>query len=175
MRAFALPMLSTALLLSACASTPPPDPASLRLADDGPVMVSWDNPATFREFSCRMQPSDGDWVRRLAEHVRTQAQRQLPAGASLTVHFSDIDRAGECEPARYGQEYRVLRDVTPPRMQLNYQLTLPGQAAQGATDVRLIDMGYLQRPMLPNISTDALVHEKRLLDDWLRRTLAAVQ
>lgn len=171
MRATVLALTLPALLLAACASAPPADPASLRLADAGPVSVSWADPARYSEFTCRtLAMRDGDWVRRLAEHVRSQGERTLPAGSRLDVRFNDIDRAGECEPSRSGQDFRVLRDNTPPRINLDYRYTTPAGEVREARDVRLIDLGYLQRtPSIP--STDALSHEKRLLDDWLR-TLA---
>ena len=169
MRAHLLALTVPALLLGACATTTAPvDPGSLRLADAGPVSVSWADPARYSEFTCRMLANqDGDWVRRLAEHARSQGERVLPAGSRLELRFNDIDRAGECEPNRSGQEFRILRDSTPPRIHLDYRYTAPEGQVREARGVRMIDLGYLQRtPGTP--SNEGLAHEKRLLDDWLR-------
>ncbi|MGY0505437.1 DUF3016 domain-containing protein [Luteimonas sp. e5] len=161
-------LLVPALLLAGCASMPAPDPAELRLPDEGRVAVSWNDPAKFREFSCRMVDHDAGWVEDLARHARTRAERSLPPEARLELHFVDIDRAGECEPIRSAEERRVLRDVTPPRIELDYRLVTADGHVSEQKGVRLTDLSYLQRsPVLTGNET--LRHEKRLLDDWLRR------
>ena len=164
--------LST-LMLAACATAPaskPVDPATLRLPDAGRVAVSWHDPSGFREVSCRFASgqSGDDWVRQLALYTRTQAERRLPEGARLEVDFIDIDRAGECEPARRGEWIRMVRDVYPPRIQLDYRLTGADGQARAEQNVRLTDLGYLFSAT-PFPDSDPLRYEKRLIDDWLRR------
>ncbi|MDO5505260.1 MAG: DUF3016 domain-containing protein [Pseudoxanthomonas suwonensis] len=160
--------LLAAALSSGCASVAAPASGLLKLPDDGPVSVSWADPADYREFSCRMVDPDHRWVEELARHVRAQAERQLPDGATLELRLVDVDRAGECEPVRNGEFQRLLRDSTPPRIELDYRLTLADGRVNEASGVRLTDLGYLQR--LPTVgSGQSLLHEKRLLEDWLRR------
>lgn len=168
----AIPVLLGALLLAGCASTPAPvDPSTLQLPQQGAVAVSWNDPARYREFSCRNADfARGDWMRTLAEYTRSQAERRLPAGARLEVRFIDVDRAGECEPGRVGQPLRVLREVTPPRIELDYRLVPASGAERSAQGVVLTDLGYLHRMTSPT-SQDALLHEKRLVDTWLRSLL----
>lgn len=161
-------LLVPVLLLAGCASTPAPAPANLRLPDEGRVAVSWNDPAHFRESSCRMVDRDARWVEDLASHVRSQAERSLPADTRLELHFVDIDRAGECEPVRTTQWQRILRDVTPPRIELDYRLVTADGRVSEQKGVRLTDLNYLHRTPVP-VGNEALRHEKRLLDDWLRR------
>ena len=171
-RPFPFPALLIApvLLLSACAGTPPvhADPAALRLPASGPVEVSWSDPARFTERSCRLDERD-EWVRRLATHARESAERRLPQGARLELRLIDIDRAGECRPAPHGEELRVLSEATPPRIVLDYRFTGPDGRVREEIAVRLVDLAYLSRPRLGVGGGDPLLHEKRLLDDWLRR------
>lgn len=167
---FAIPALLGVLLLAGCASTSAPvDPASLQLPSQGPVAVSWNDPAHYREFSCRNADfGRSDWMRTLAEYTRSQAERRLPTGTRLEVRFIDVDRAGECEPNRAGQWLRVLREVTPPRIELDYRLVPASGTERSAQGVVLTDLGYLQRAPQMVANQDALVHEKRLIDTWLR-------
>ena len=169
-------MMRTPILLSACllalggcASTPATraDPASLRLDDAGPVAVSWSDPAGYREISCRTSEFGRDeWVRQLAVYTRKEAERRLPPGTRLEVHFNDIDRAGECQPGRMGNEYRVVRDAYPPWISLNYQLVMANGTTSEAKDVRLTDLGYLSRSP-GRASNEPLEYEKQLIEDWL--------
>lgn len=158
-----------ALLLAACAYTPAPrDPATLRLPADGRVAVSWADPASFSEHSCDFAYGGNDpgWVRQLAEYTRTQAEKRLPTGAMLDVHFNDIDRAGECFPTRHGQSLRIVKDVYPPRINLHYRLSGAGVVASEG-DARLLDAAFLMGGS--PLDSDPRRFEKRLIDDWLRR------
>src|SRR5689334_5474230 len=67
------------------------------LPQDGPVNVSWDNPANFSEIRYshnQVESRRGDWVADLARHVRDYATRRLPPGERLDISITDIDRAG---------------------------------------------------------------------------------
>jgi len=159
-----------ALLLAACASAPAPrDPATLRLPGDGRVAVSWADPASFSEHSCDFAPggNDASWVRDLAEYTRKQAEKRLPAGAMLDVHFDDIDRAGECFPGRVGEQYRIVKDIYPPRIVLTFRLTdAAGKVVkEGRRELR--DLAFLMKITMA-FRDDPVRHEKALLDDWLR-------
>lgn len=166
---FAVVSFLPLLLLAGCAGAPVvTDPATLALPADGPVSVSWKDPRDFREFSCRnAEFGRSEWVRTLAQYTRQQAARRLPAGARLDVRFVDIDRAGECEPTRSGQFLRVVRDIHPPRIELDFRLTAADGSERSGQAVVLTDLGFLQRN-ISALSNDGLHHEKRLIDDWLR-------
>ncbi|MGG6461852.1 DUF3016 domain-containing protein [Solilutibacter silvestris] len=162
-----------ALLLAACASTAGTrGPQQLQLPANDRVNVSWADPASFSEHSCDFAPGgrDTEWVRDLAKYTRDRAEKSLPAGAKLDVHFIDIDRAGECIPRMGGEQIRVIRDVYPPRINLHYRLSGNGVTAADA-DAKLLDLAFTMNPPgLPG-NSDPLRYEKRMVDDWLRKLL----
>lgn len=163
--------LAAAMLASACASTRAPAGAG-SLDAQGPVTVSWQDPAGFSELTFGAVPLDrGTWIRPLAQHLRHQAERLLPPGHRLDVELLDVDRAGEYEPGRHPgiHEVRVVRDLYPPRIHLRFR-HFDGQGSLVAEgERRLVDGAFLQRS--GTLDTDPLRFEKRLLDDWLRREL----
>lgn len=165
--------LATALLVSACASTRElGGPGAL--AAQGPVAVSWQDPAGFSEPTFGAMPMDrGTWIRPLAEYLRGQAERLLPPGHRLDVELLDVNRAGEYEPGRHtgATDLRVVRDVYPPRIRLRFRQVDGSGAVVAEGERRLVDVGFLQRTS--GLDSDPLRFEKRLLDDWLRRELGA--
>lgn len=165
-----LTLAMTSALLASCAAMPAREPQPLQLPVNDRVNVSWADPASFSEHSCDFAPGDHDnaWVRDLAQYTRDQALKRLPGGARLDVRFSDINRAGECEPSRMGQQIRIIREIYPPRITLHYRLSGMGAAAKDA-DVNLLDAGFMfNAPGLPG-NSDPLRYEKRMVDDWLRK------
>ena len=93
----------------------------------------------------------------------------MPAGERLLVTITDLDRAGMVEPwhGTGFEDLRIVRDTTPPRIDLDFQLV----SAQGAIlkegARRLRDPNFLRRPAFSN--NEPLTFEKNLVDDWLRR------
>ncbi len=109
-----------------------------------------------------------EWLDELGRHVAKRAARVVPKGQRLLVTITDVQRAGMVEPWRPGRlaDVRIVRDPTPPRIDLSYQLV----SAQGAVlkegSRRLRDLAFLNRGGLP--SSDPLRYEKSLIDTWLR-------
>ena len=69
---------------------------------EGPVAVSWTDPAEFSEIRYsrnRFEARRGDWVRDIARHLAKRAATALDPGERLEVEITDIERAGEFEPA----------------------------------------------------------------------------
>lgn len=165
--------LAAALLACACASTREAVGAGA-LTAQGPVAVSWQDPAGFSEPTFGAMTVDrGTWIRPLAEYLREQAERLLPPGHRLDVELLDVNRAGEYEPGRTpaGSDFRVVRDIYPPRIHLRFRHLDGSGAVVAEGERRLVDVGFLQRSGA--LDTDPLRFEKRLLDDWLRRELGA--
>lgn len=165
--------LAAALLASACASTREAVGAGA-LAAQGPVAVSWQDPAGFSEPTYGSVPVDrGTWIRPLAEYLRGQAERLLPPEHRLEVELLDVNRAGEYEPGRPAgaTDLRVVRDLYPPRIHLRFRHLDGSGAVVAEGERRLVDVGFLQRSS--GLDSDPLRYEKRLLDDWLRRELGA--
>ena len=159
---------------NALASRNVTDPDAPRsLPPEGPVAVSWADPATFselRQSGNRWEAQRGDWVRQLAEYVRKRAAPQLQPGEQLEVTLTDIRRAGRFEPW-HGSRWdstRIIRDIYPPRIELEFARTdADGRViAEGAR--QLTDMAFMMGAS-PMNSSDPLRYEKRLIDDWLSR------
>ena len=104
----------------------------------------------------------------LAAHLKRLAQRDLPEGQKLTVEILDVDLAGEARPwRRTGSEVRVLRGRADwPRIELRYTLSGEPGNTRSATE-SIADLNYLQR-IGSYGSSEPLVYEKRMLDDWFR-------
>jgi hypothetical protein len=104
------------------------------------------------------------------EYLENRAARFLPPGQKLSVTFTDIDLAGGFEPwhgPRY-HDVRIVKDLYPPRMSLQFRLTDADGVVIKEGSRKLRDMAFL---MSPNLSHDPLRHEKEMLDDWLRSEL----
>ena len=150
------------------------DPEAPRsLPADGPVEVSWTDPAQFTEIrrsGNRREARQGDWVHDLAEYLRKRASGRLRDGQRLEVTITDITRAGSYEPWHgiSADSIRFMRDIYPPRITLDFKLVgADGNVlAQGTRE--LSDIAYLQRGS-PLTDSDQLRYEKRLIDDWLRK------
>lgn len=176
------PLRSVALLL-ALAATPAlaanvTDPDTPRtVAGEGPVAVSWTDPSQFSELRFsgnRWEAARGDWVRQLASYVQERAARRLPAGQTMDVSITDIQRAGRYEPGlgiRY-DSVRIMRDVYPPRMTLSVRITDASGQVVAEGERKLADTSYLMNASTSS-NTDPLRYEKRMIDDWLRRELPA--
>jgi hypothetical protein len=142
-------------------------------ANGSRVEISWTNPADFSE--AKMSPGSGlgrqapdEWLGELAKHLRYRAERVLPSDQHLQVTFTNVQRAGIYEPWRGPRwdDVRIIKDLYPPRLDLDFTLTDAngGVVKQGTRELR--DPSFLQRGILNE--TDPLRFEKRMLDDWLR-------
>ena len=154
------------------------DPQAPRaLQANGPVSVKWDDPAKFteiRQTTNRFEAERGDWVQQLARYVQTSAAKPLQPGQTLDVTLVDIKRAGDYEPwhGPRGSDIRIMRDIYPPRITLQYTLKDASGRIIDEGDARLSDSGYLHNIGLRS-DTDPLRYEKRLIDDWVKRQLTS--
>jgi len=171
--------LSCLMLIVGCASAGPrtvtaPD-APRALTGQSPVQVTWTDPAQFTEIrssSNRFEAQSGNWVFQLATYLRSSASKRLAPGQTLDVEITDIKRAGDFEPQNgpRGNDIRIMRNIYPPRITLNFTLKDAHGAVLQQGEEKLVDMGYLTNSGLLS-NNDPLRYEKRLLDDWLRRLL----
>lgn len=151
------------------------DPKAARsLPDIGTaVNVNWTDPAQFSEIRMSRDRFDavrGDWVNKLATHLRQRASRQLSDGQKLEVLITDIDLAGEFEPERTRnfESVRMLRDIYPPRIDLSFKLYDAQGTLISEGERKLRDPSYLHQTTLLH-RNDSLRYEKRLLDTWVRK------
>ncbi len=135
------------------------------------VSIEWTDPAEFSDIRYsgnRWEAVQGNWVVDLASHLQKRAAKQLAPGQQLKITITDIRRAGMYEPGR-GMNFdriRVIKDIYPPRVTLNFTLEdASGQViAQG--ERKLVDGAFLMGAS-PINDTDTLRYEKRMLDNWL--------
>jgi len=85
----------------------------------------------------------------------------------------DIKRAGDYEPwhGPRGSDIRIMRDIYPPRITLQYTLKDASGRIVDEGEAKLSDTGYLHNLGLKSDS-DPLRYEKRLIDDWVKRELS---
>jgi len=171
-------LLAGALVVGSATAAPRTvtDPQAPRaLQADGPVSVKWDDPATFTEIrrsTNRFEAQRGDWVQQLARYVRTAAAKPLQPGQTLDVTLVDIKRAGDYEPwhGPRADNIRIMRDIYPPRITLQYTLKDASGRVVDEGEAKLSDSGYLHNIGMRSDS-DPLHFEKRLIDDWVKRQL----
>lgn len=171
-----LTALALTLALAGCASSGAnmlAADAPRALPDAGPVSVAWADPATFTELRRtynRWNNERGSWLTDLAKHMRKRAEAQLPAGERLQLTIVDIDRAGDFEPWRGlgQQDVRIIRNIYPPRMTVQYKHFDASGALVAEGERRITDPAFLVNAA-PFNDTDPLRYEKRMIDSWLRR------
>jgi hypothetical protein len=89
----------------------------------------------------------------------------LAPNQALEVKVLDIDLAGQFEPWNFRlRNIRVMRDITWPRMKVQYTFREDGAELLSAGE-DVADLNYLGRPTLC-FSNDRLRYEKQMLDDW---------
>ncbi|WP_164078712.1 DUF3016 domain-containing protein [Stenotrophomonas maltophilia] len=179
-RSLAIALLAGALVAGGASAAPrtvTDADAPRALQADGPVSVKWEDPAKFteiRQSTNRFEAERGDWVQQLARYLQTTAAKPLQPGQTLDVTLVDIKRAGDYEPwhGPGGRDIRIMRDIYPPRISLQYTLKDASGRIVSEGDARLSDTGYLHNLGLRSDS-DPLRYEKRLIDDWVKRQLAS--
>lgn len=131
------------------------------------VQVSFTDTEKFADFGRSL------WDRERNQQELTalwqEVAAKLPAGQQLSIKVLDVNLAGELEWVRRATaELRVLRDVTWPRMEFEYQLSENGRVLKSDT-VSLSDMGYLQNGFFSaEQQSTPLRYERRMLDRWFR-------
>ncbi|SFE25649.1 DUF3016 domain-containing protein [Paracidovorax konjaci] len=154
---------------------PVPPPGAGRAANPPPagiVSVTYDDPARFsdaRQGAPESPRARRAWVNALCLHLSEGAAAALPEGQRLEVRITDVQRAGGFEPARGAQagQVRIVRDVYPPRIDLEFKrLGADGTVLQSGRRT-LRDPAFMERGARG--ANDPLRYEKNLLDDWVRR------
>jgi hypothetical protein len=141
---------------------------------DSRVSVTFVEPERFTDVKDSVLGSDSGRAGLLAElegFLRAAGARQVPAGLSLTIHVTDVDLAGEFEPGRGPQfdRVRIMREIYPPRIDLEFRLTDSQGTVVREGRRQLRDHLYLTRAALGD--SDRLRYETDLLGDWLRQEL----
>jgi hypothetical protein len=117
-----------------------------------------------------------DWERKevldgLAAYIK-KLGADLPAGHDLTINIYNVDLAGREYPGtRASGDMRVLEGKSDwPLIELQYSLSANGQVIDSGT-AQIADVGYLNRLMKRSQETDRLRYEKRMLQEWFKKTI----
>jgi len=160
-------------LISGCAglpaaSTPVATSAAAR------IQVTYARPENFsenRQFGPQDRYNRVDYLDALREHLIERAAQWLPAGLRLQVTITDIKLAGAYEPWRGSRldRVRIMKDIYPPRIDLDFKLTDRSGAVLREGSRKLRNLAYLQGDAGRIGDSDPLRYDKALLDAWLRR------
>ena len=161
MRSF---LLATLLLLPTLAAAQPA------------VEVKFGDLKKFRDLRVSVWTTDKErqhLADELKRHIEATAPARLPADTRLAVTITDVDMAGEYPPVTgpMSRDIRVVKDVYPPRIDLDFRLTRADGSIEREGRRELRDAGFMwnQSPL----TRDTLAFEKGLLDAWLQREFAA--
>ena len=161
-------MIIQSLLISSCGHAAEPLQPS---APTPRVAVEYVHPERFIDVGDRYSPASGLYAALLADlsnHLVVRASALLPEGLSVSIVIFQVDRAGSVEPFRLrAGQIRVVRSVTPARIDLSYRLV--------GTDGSVVGQGERSLREFPSILAtiayrgDPLRREKLLLDTWIER------
>lgn len=105
----------------------------------------------------------------LKQYIEKRAADSVPADHKLTVTLTEVDLAGDFEP--WGrpemQDVRIVKDIYPPRIDLEFKLTDAAGAVVKEGKRELRDLAFMMKLSIDR--NDPNRHEKELLNDWLRR------
>jgi DUF3016 family protein len=136
------------------------------------ISVHYKDPQHFteakRSFGVHLIKAN-DYLEPLKAYIAQRASRVLAPGQRLDIEVTDVDLAGEYEPWRGPRmdDIRVIKDIYPPRIDLDFTLYgADGQVLhQGHRTLR--DMSFLSHNF--GADQDSLRYEKSLIDQWLRK------
>jgi len=105
----------------------------------------------------------------IEDHLARLATRCLAQGESLNIRVLSLDLAGRHE-WWHGPTFdlRVMRDITWPRMELDYIWRDPAGNLLGEGRELVADMNYLWRSPYAS-RNDELPYEKSMLSEWFER------
>jgi hypothetical protein len=111
----------------------------------------------------------------LEKFIHETGAPYIPEGMHLEITVTNIDLAGDFEPWRGAQfdNLRIVRDIYPPRLNLEFRLTDGNGSIVRAGKRVLRDMAYQSRLVRP--PDDPMRYEKDLLRDWFRNEFSRLQ
>ena len=136
------------------------------------VNVRYKDPQHFteakRSFGVHLIDADA-YLKPLKTYIAQRASRILAPGQRLDIEVTDVVRAGQYEPWR-GPDFndvRIIKDIYPPRIDLNFTLYGADGKVLREGSRKLRDAAFLSRGS--PVDQDSLRYEKSLIDLWLRR------
>lgn len=149
--------------------------AALAARTDAPaatVDVTFVDPEKFtdaKEDSMESAKGRDALLDQLKQHLVTHGARFLAPNQRLEIKVTDVDLAGDFEPWRGPnfQDIRVVKDIYPPRMKLEFRLLGADGKVLSEGKRELSDLAFLMSVAMP--TSDPLRYDKELLNNWLRR------
>lgn len=136
------------------------------------VSVHYKDPQHFtearRSFGAHRLDAD-DYLEPLKEYIAQRAARILAPGQRLDIEVIDVVRAGAYEPWRGPRmsDVRIIKDVYPPRIDLDFTLIGADGKVLRKGSRKLRDAAFLSDSSV--VDQDSLRYEKGLIDRWLRK------
>jgi hypothetical protein len=105
----------------------------------------------------------------LKEHLVKRGAQYLGANQRLEIKVTDVDLAGDFEPWRGPnfQDVRIVKDLYPPRVDLEFRLIGADGKVISEGKRQLRDLAYTMTIAMP--TSDPLRYDKEMLSNWLRQ------
>ena len=133
------------------------------------VAVVFVNPENFTDVKRDSWSGNSpELLEQIQKFMITTGERVIPTGMHLEVRVTDIDLAGDFEPWR-GPQFdgvRMVRDIYPPRIKLQFTVTDAGNATVSSGQRDITDLAFQMRMAWP--ADDPLRYEKDILRDWFK-------
>lgn len=129
------------------------------------VEVTWTNPD---EYSDIKDPFNGFQSTKEdafynIEKVLKRLAKRLPDGYLLKLDVTDLDLAGET----HSRDYRVVRDMYPPRMKFSYELLDGGDNVLLTKQENIRDTSFMNGVSI-RYRNKAYGFEKQLVENWFK-------
>ncbi|WP_218352308.1 DUF3016 domain-containing protein [Alteromonas lipotrueiana] len=147
-------------------------------ANAAQVEVTWQDPDTYQDIhpSNQSRQSFRKMIFSDFEEYFGKLAEDLPEDQTLSLTITDLDLAGQVWPSSFvggigGTDIRLVKSVYIPRINFVYTLTdASGNTLQSA-EVKLKDMGFMDRGVRTNRRYSNLSYEKAMFKDWFDKTL----
>ncbi|MGJ8678842.1 DUF3016 domain-containing protein [Paraglaciecola sp.] len=141
---------------------------SLQVMAMAKVEVVWTNPDKYvdvKDSFSGMRNTKEDAFYNI-EKVLKRLAKKLPDGYLLKLDVTDLDLAGET----FSRNYRVVKQMHPPRMEFSYQLLDGGDNVLLENKENIRDTSFMNKVSL-RYKNEAYGFEKQLVENWFKDNL----
>lgn len=144
--------------------------APLRVQADSRINVRFVEPEKFTDVKDTWSGSADSYQENVLAELRKDLEQRgeslLREDLHLSIRVTDVDLAGDFEPGRFrnGEDVRIVKDIYPVRIKLQFQLSDSTGAMLAGGERTLSDFGRITDPFP---KSDRLRHEKEVLRSWL--------
>ena len=148
--------------------------AGAQAADPPRVEVTFGDLSKFTDFRVSTMSNQKEregLAHELRRHLEREAPLRIPADMRLQLSITDVDLAGDYRLGGVGpNEVRVVKDMYPPRISLDFKLLRADGAVEKEGHRELRDSSFMWGSS--PTSAESLRFEKSLLDGWLQKEFA---